>query len=484
MKNILILLLLAIPVFYSCEDYLEEEAYSELAPENFLTTPEGIESVLNSAFGAGFINGYDAHSVYDIQNWCTDIEWETAGGENSTAVQIINFNWGPSTTWINGVMWERPYRAIRNANILLENVDKTKISDETKALYKAEARFMRALSYIHLYSWFGPVPLRTNTQQPSDLARATDEEMRTFLETELTEVAPVLPDPGKEAAHGLPTKGGAYALLCKYYLNTKQWQKCADAAQKVIELNYYILEPSYVNMFKVENENNKEYILVDPQHANGFGNNYMCGAFPPNFYSDPVTGLVNIGWVNWGAQYRLYDSFYNSFDPKDKRKNCILTSYINTSKQTVSLLNSNNTRSFKFWPDPDAIGNEHGNDIPEIRYADILLSKAEALNMLNGPNSESINLINSVRGRAGVDVIKLEDFPTTESLNAHLLKERGWELYCEVGIRREDQIRMGTFISSAIARGKTSAKATHVLFPIPQLEMNSNNKITKNNDGY
>ena len=185
-------------------------------------------------------------------------------------------------------------------------------------------------------------------------------------------------------------------------------------------------------------------------------------------------------WNNWGAQYRLYDSFYNSFEPGDKRKNLILTSYINSGGSTVSLMNSNNTRSFKYWPDPNAISNDHGNDIAEIRYADILLAEAESLNELNGPTQEAIDLINQVRERAGLDDLMLSSFASKDALRAQLLMERGWEFYTEVGIRREDQIRMGTFISSAIARGHSNAKPTMVLFPIPQSAMDANPKLVQN----
>jgi hypothetical protein len=188
-------------------------------------------------------------------------------------------------------------------------------------------------------------------------------------------------------------------------------------------------------------------------------------------------------WNNWGAQYRLYDAFYNSFEQGDKRKNLILTSYVNSGGATVSLLNADNIRSFKYWPDPNAISNDHGNDIAEVRYADILLSEAESLNELNGPTQEAIDLINQVRERAGLPDLTLASFSSKESLRAHLLLERSWEFYTEAGIRREDQIRIGTFVSSAVARGHTNAKPTMVVFPIPQAAMDANPKLVQN-DGY
>lgn len=484
MKNIQYLfLLLIIPLVSNCSKMLDEEVYSQLSPGNYLTTEEGITSILNASLASGYINGYDSHSVVDILNWCTDLEWETDGGENRTATLMINFTWDASTPWLSDVMWNRPYTAIRNANILLENVDNAKIDGARKAVYKAEARFIRALSYYRLYTWYGPVPLRVKTTDSLEFSRATDARMKEFLENELTEIAPLLPAPGTEAQYGRPTKGAALALLCKFYLNTKQWEKCASTAKAVMDLNYYQLYTVYKNMFKVENEKNREYIIVDPQHASGGGCNYMNGALPPAFAATVDSSIIKLSnWANWAAQYRLYDSFYNSFDPGDKRRECILTEYLNSNKQKVSLLNNNNIRSFKFYPDANAIGNEHGNDLPFIRYADILLSRAEALNQLNGPTQESIGLINDVRKRAGLTDIKLTDF-TKETLNSHLLNERAWEFYGEAGIRREDQIRMGTFISSAIARGKANATEIRLFFPIPQTEINANKKLIQN-PGY
>jgi starch-binding outer membrane protein, SusD/RagB family len=474
------------PLLVACEKVLDEPAFSQLEPGNFLTTSEGIESLLHAAFAEGYLNGYEGKNRTMLESWATDIEWQTDGGENRIASQMINFTWDASLDWLFGSMWLRPYRAIRNVNVLLENVDKANATDSKKALYRAEARFIRALSYHHLYSWFGPVPLRKSTSDPLELPRASEQEMQAFIESELSAIIPDLPNPGTEANYGRPNKGAAMALLCKYYLNTKQWQKAADMAKSLMDLNYYALYPNYQNLFKVENERNQEFILVNPQNPQGAGMNYMNGALPPGFAKDPVSGLtMQSNWANWGAQYRLYDAFYNSFDSQDKRRNPILTEYINTQGKTVSLLNKNNTRSFKYWPDPNAIGNEHGNDMSEIRYADIILARAEALNELNGPNQESIDLINQVRTRAGLTtkLLSLDQFAAKEALRNHLLQERAWEFYGEAGIRREDQIRMGTFISSAIARGHVNAQPFRVLFPIPQAAMDANPKLEQN-EGY
>lgn len=480
-----IVIVCCVLLVWSCDKALEEDPFSELSV-NALTSEESMESVLFGAFQEGYINGYDSHSVYNILNWCTDIEWETGGGENSTAIQMINFNWDESIDWMFQPMWMRPYRAIRDANNVLDNLDNVEdLSVERKELFEAESRFIRALSYVHLYSWFGPVPIRRSAEGELEISRPEEEEMKSFIEDELLAAIPNLPDPGNEDNYGRPNKGAARGLLTKFYLNTKQWQKAAEMAKEIMDSGNYSLYPEYSDMFKVENERNTEYILVNPQSANSDGNNYMNGSFPPNFQYAPSFDLTaQSNWNNWGAQYRLYDLFYLSFDEKDKRKETILTSYVDSEGNTIELVGDNNTRSFKFWPDSDAISNEHGNDSPEIRYADILLSRAEALNELNdGPTQESIDLINQVRNRAGLNDVSLGQFTSKKALNEHILKERGWEFYNEAGIRREDQIRMGAFISSARDRGHNNAEDYRVLFPIPQAAMDSNPKLVQN-DGY
>ncbi len=119
--------------------------------------------------------------------------------------------------------------------------------------------------------------------------------------------------------------------------------------------------------------------------GSGPGNDWEAYVFPIGFQRDPATGLVYMNnWRNYAAQYRMRDAFFNTFAPNDKRRALIMTSYINFAGQTLSLLNNDDTRPLKYWPDPAAIDGGGGNDIPEIRYADILLSRAEALNEMNG----------------------------------------------------------------------------------------------------
>lgn len=473
----------------SCERLLEVTPNSEFAPGNVLTSESGIKALLFSAY-AQQQTQQNSRFVINNSEMCTDMAFNSGGAENGQLIHIINFTWDANLGTFQGDIWAPNYRCIRDANGVIENIDNVNASDAFKKLIKAEARVLRAQAYAILYNFFGPVPLRTSTSQPGDLARATDEEMKAFIEKEIVESAGDLPDPGQEEAFGRFNKGNATGILAKFYLNTKQWQKAADACKTVIDLNYYTTtQYQFKDLFKVENEGitNKEMMLVlQCRNEVGFGNWFTAGALPPGFKSSPQIPefVYQSTMSNFATQYRLRTAFVNTMAPEDKRRSLICTSYINNGNATVNILNGDNARSFKYW-DNNTIGNNSGNDVPILRYADILLSRAEALNELSStPAPECFTRINEVRARAGLPDLTLADAPDREAFRAAIFRERGWEFITE-GKRREDLIRQGTFLSSAIARGVSADLATteKLVFPIPQSEIESN-KLCIQNKGY
>ncbi len=487
MKKITIIAAVIITLFYlsGCEKALDVTPPSEFAPGNVLTNEAGIKSVLFSAY-ANQQNPTPSRWLINNTAVTADEGFDTGGGENLTLVQLINFTWDASLGTFRDDVWSPNYRTIRDANIVIDNIDKVNMPDAKKKLYAAEAKFLRAYAYSLLYNWFGPVPLRTSSDTPAQLARATDDEMKSSIEKDLVAAIPDLPTPGTEAAFARATKGSATGILAKFYLNTKQWQKAADACQQLISLNYYQLYPAYENMFRVENEGNKEMIMVSPaKNENGFGNWFTAGALPPGFKTTPQIPeyVWQPGMANFATQYRMRSALVNSFDlVNDRRAKLVVRMYVNTAGATVDLMTTpDNARSLKYW-DNNTVGNHSGNDIPVLRYADILLTRAEALNELNGPTQGSLDLINLVRTRAGIAALTLADAPNKDVLRDLILRERGWEFYSEAK-RREDLLRQGKFIAAAQARGITVAAEKHKLFPIPQAEIDAN-PLCGQNTGY
>lgn len=459
----------------ACEKRLDEEVFSELAPTTLFTTEKGLISVLNASYAYAHRPGFqDSWAAYHLASMTTGEVWGQGGSIESLWQSEIDFTWDSNHAHIQS-QWIIYFNSIRDANIVLDNLDNEAFSSEFKQLIEAEAHFLRGWDYSELYNLFGPVPLYTSSTDDPLLTRSTEEEVKAFIEQELLAAVNTLPV--QAPAYGRASKGAAMAVLCKYYLNTKQWQNAADIAQDIRDLGIYGLQPDYGQVFSIANEGNNEILWALPKDATSPTASQAIDAlvFPPD-YPRPYTNNIV-----FAARTYLFDDFVNSFDANDVRKNYIITEYESTNTgEIVPGLGDDRSFPYKIEFDPGAVGAAAGNDIPAIRYSDILLSHAEALNEISGPTQKAIDLINEVRLRAGIPLLTLDGF-TKDSLREAILQERAWELFFE-GKRREDMIRHGIFISDAVSRGK-NAKDFHVLFPIPQVELDANPALVQN-PGY
>lgn len=469
-------LLIFILIMGGCEDFLKEEIYTQYDPEAYLQTEKGINSILVASYSNMHHSIYNQRErIYTLSEFTGDIMWQWGGGFASKAAPFITYNWDPSITFVIPP-WRDYYESIRNANSLLDNIHKATSLSETKVKqFKAEAIFIRAADYYYLWDFYGPVPLITTAEELNfEPARPSGDEFSNFLASELQAAANDLPV--NQDLWGKADKGCAYALLGRFYLNTHQWQKAADACKSVMDLNKYSLfSGDLANMFAVQNERNSEVILATPSTPSARGNAVMAAVFPPNY---PV--LPN--QINYGSQFCVYNNWVVTYHPDDKRRGWMLWEYTDKYGVHHDLLDPNDVgkavRCFKYVPDPNANVQFHGNDMVMLRYAEVLLNRAEALNELNSPNQESIDLINQVRTRAGVPTFSVSDFGSKEALRDAILEERGWEFVSE-GLRRSDLKRQGKLISRALARG-ANAEDHEVLFPIPQAEISANPNLVQN----
>lgn len=481
-KWIIGILVAMITVLSSCESELDLPPVDEFAPENVLQNQAGLESLLFSAYQF-YHMGPTVRDEVLVSEVTTDVGFVRIGAVEREMKPFLDFNWDQSTGHFEGVLWAPRYRAIRDANTLLDNIGNSTADEEFKLLVTAEARYIRAFEYAYMYKYFGVVPLRITTdltKQPKELGLPTEEEFLTFVETEFMEAAEDLLSPAEQNQVGRATKGHAYGALTKFLMNTKQWNKVVEVTTLINDLNYYQLFPDYRATFFVPNEpqnnpSNKEIMITwSLTNENGFHNNYQNGAFPPGYSKS--ANIPEFEWTsdmaNWATQFSLRDSFVDSFDPADKRKQTIVQTYTNRAGATVDLRTTpNNSRSLKYF-DNEQIGNASGSDIPYLRFADILLCRAEALNEIYGPTQESVDLVNEIRLRAGVNTYTLGEVASKDKFRDLILDDRGWEFFSE-GKRREDLIRHDKFIQYANNRG-VNAQPHQVYFPYPQSEINSN----------
>ena len=465
-------------VFPNCEGPLEEETFSQLGPSNFFETAADAEALLNATYAN--TRGYrDVLRDYlTFGEMTTDIMISRQGAINANTQPIEDFEFPADHPWLLG-LWAKFYSSIYRANTIIDQVPAINMNMDRRTQIIAEARFLRAFCYYSLHDLFGTVPLilTSETAATDRPFRATREEFDSFIETEFSEVATILP--ATQEQYSRATKGAALGLLAKYNMNRKNWQQVADITQEIMELGVYDIftQGGRTELFALNNQQASEFIWVFPfptVPTSDLGNTYISHAAPPGYQ------FLFPPKVNFAAQFKLLSVFVDSFEPEDERLSAILFEYTNGAGNLVQL-GQDDKRSFKYPEDPNGIGDVSGNDFPILRYADILFSRAEALNELQGPNQETIDLINRVREAAGVSPVNLSGFGTRDALNDYILAERGREFHTEA-LRRQDLIRHEKFISRARERGKP-AQDFHVLFPLPQSEIDKNPNLEQN-QGY
>jgi hypothetical protein len=469
---------------------LEEEVFIEVTSNNFFQNDDDALNAVYALYAKlradgsatdkqgqreswGFY-GMGEGSVFNFNEVTTDevyVHWESFGG----FFQYLNsFSWLSSSESHFDQIFADLYEGIGIANNILENIDNEGISKEVSDRIKGEALMARGLFYSTAFSFYKNIPLILHVvTDPLSMPEQADPELVTSsIISDLTDAAELLPASLPSSDWGRFTKGSALALLARFQLNQKNWEAARDAAQGVIDLGVYQLSNGYADAFAVENSGNAEIITTIPCIAQpGIGNTFIAHTAEPDYVSG-----------GWGG-HLIRNEFYATFDEQDIRRTFLLNEYTTTSGATGNV--GPGYMIMKYAVDSNRIGAWAGNDIVLHRYAEVILTLAEALNEISGPNQQSIELINEIRTRAfngnSGKLLQLSDFSSKEELRAHILNERGWELYAE-GYRRDDLIRHQQYISKSIERGN-SAENYMVLFPIPQKELDKNTNLVQNN-GY
>ncbi|MCB2379107.1 RagB/SusD family nutrient uptake outer membrane protein [Hymenobacter sp. BT635] len=431
---------------------------------------------------------------------------------------IPDFNtltWNPDNQFIRG-MYERFYFQISACNEFLRQTTPEKLSERGISAsgevanigqYRAEARFLRALSYTHLMDLYGNVPFTTEASVIGDLPpQKSRAELFAFIDTELKEIENSMLAPRTQ--YGRADKGALWALQTMVYLNaevyakTNRYTDAITAAKKVLSANYS-LAPEYRSLFLADNHEGAAKnemifpIVFDGVYTQNFGGTtFLVHASIGGSMKAAEFG-VNGGWFGLRAKKNLVDLFPGGATSTDKR------AMFYTQDQSKEITNFSDFsqgypvtkwRNVKldgtpgsWYPKPDGSGGNGDfvdTDFPLFRLADVQLMYAEAVlrGGTGGDAGQALTYVNAIRTRAGatpLGSISLDD----------ILAERGRELYWE-GHRRTDLIRFGKYTTGAylwpfkggVAEGRGVAD-TRTLFPIPTSDRIANPNL-KQNDGY
>lgn len=385
----------------------------------------------------------------------------TAGTQDR--YDIDHFTEKPS----NGILssyWANFNNNVYRCNLLLDQIDGANFAENLKKQYKGEAMFIRALNYFNMYRIWGGVPATKHVVSAAEalkVARYSDEQMFDLIAGDLKEIVDnnYLPETYSSADMGRATSGAAKALLGKVYLTFHKWTEAKDILSQLIG-KYQLVNP-IAQVFDVDNKNNNEIIFA--VHFNkeieGEGHSYWYNL------------------TNASDDTNQTSSLLNTFPTGDDRKDLI--TYVQVEKN-VRLMN-------KFYDTKSPTFKTVGNDQILLRYADVLLMYAEALNEIQYDASEgslALKYLNAVRQRAGISNLTVKQLPTQEKFRKGILVERQREFPYE-GQRWFDLVRMG-FAKSVMAENGVEIKDYQLLFPIPQQEIEKvgDKSILWQNPGY
>lgn len=367
----------------------------------------------------------------------------------------------------NGILssyWANFNNNVYRCNLLLDQIDGAAFADNLKRQYKGEAMFIRALNYFNMYRIWGGVPATKHVVSAAEalkIARYSDEQMYELIAGDLREIVDnnYLPDTYSSADMGRATSGAAKALLGKVYLTFHKWTEARDVLADLIG-KYQLVKP-ISQVFDVNNKNNNEII------------------FAVHFNKD-VEGEGHSYWyniTNASDETNQTSSLLNTFPTGDERKDLI--TYVKAANN-VYLMN-------KFFDTKSPTFNVVGNDQIILRYADVLLMYAEALNEISydaSAGSLALKYLNEVRERAGISDLTAKQLTSQEKFRKGILVERQREFPYE-GQRWFDLVRMG-FAKSVMAENGIEIKDYQLLFPIPQTEIEKvgDSSVLWQNPGY
>ena len=385
--------------------------------------------------------------------------------------------------------WQYSYQCIARCNIILSRGDGVKLTAATRNRLYAEVRFIRALTYFNMVRIWGDVPLVTteitNIAYAYNYGRQPATAVYAQIEQDLTFAAANLPATQTAANLGRATRGAAQGLLGKVLLTEKKYSDAAVQLKAVIDANTYALQAAYANIFLTSNEMNSEILFAVRYSKGGFG---VGSGFVNFFLPSPLTtaqaASVN-GGVGTGQQFNTVDAdLVAAFATSGTTDVRAAASYGNTATPYFT----------KKYIDTPTTAYDAENDWIVLRYADVLLMYAEAINENSGPDALSLDAINRVIRRSrGLPVATANatvDLPATTTqvaLRTRLETERRLELNFE-GHRWFDLVRTNRAIDVMNAYFMKAASTTRIdahnlIFPLPLQEIQTNPILTQN-PGY
>lgn len=486
----------------ACTD-LDEEVYSLVPASEYGKTSTEIKTIAGSAYASlrGFkddisISYPTCEYVLFLVECVSDeaciptrgTDWYDNGRYQEAQIHDLK----PDNAMVLSA-WRYCYTGITACNFVIYAIEEAGLDAETEEKAKAEVRGVRAYYYYLLLDWFGNVPITTSFTEEELPANSTRQQVYEFIESELTDIRDNL-QTGIE--YGRFTQNVCNTLLARLYINseafigTTRWQDCIDACDLVTG---YELESDIFNNFLTENEGSTEIIFAIPyDHTEGTLGNYL-NSMSLHYNQRQAFSAESGGW-QWSANgICAQPGVYSSFEEGDERIDAMregiqysmatgepilmdngeILNYTESIENYTDALQNEGVRLFKYEVRADEVW-ERDHDLVIMRYAEVMMMKAECLVRLNN-SADARSLVQEIRERAGLTTTP--DPITLEVIDQEWLHEFLFE-----GIRRSVNIRFGTYFQPWWAKPNTTP-TEKAIFPIPETELEKNSNLEQN-PGY
>jgi starch-binding outer membrane protein, SusD/RagB family len=464
MKILLTLMCLSLFVCTSCnDDFLNLTPPSTISPDTFFKTSSDAITAINGCYKSLSVNGQYGATFQILMETrgdnFLDLDPSSGAGQN---YQINRFSDSPGNTNLYN-SWVALYAGVYRCNIVLESIEPIQMDVVLKNRIKGEALFIRALSYFNLIRLWGNVPLILKSIDPATASaqkRDAVTDIYAQIEQDLLEATANLPTIQTGANLGRVTKGAAQGLLGKVYLYQKKFANAKDILDEVINAKIFSLLPNVADVFSPTTKYHAE-ILFAIRFAKG------------------IAGQDHGYWFANTQVIGLDQTLFDAYAANDARRALIVF-----GKPT----GNSNFMPTKFIDTP--VNNAAGNDYPVLRYADILLMRAEAINEIGYSSSTAAGSafahLNAVLKRAGLAELTGANLADQAAFRREVYKQRRLEFPFE-GDRWFDMVRNGTAIEAIAASGKKiTIGSFRFLYPIPQQEIDimNNRAAFPQNPGY
>ena len=501
----------------SCnESILDLSNPQTFTSENFFKTPGEISQSTNAIYVSFFhhsIGGYQWQEIWDVLGNESEPTASAYGSALEVGIiQMMLYQHSNNNATLNG-LWKVWYKMILRANLTIAKSDEYIAANGENDLVtrsKGEAYFLRGFAYFNLANCWGKVPVRTSFDQSANvdapLAKSVDDVWAVAIsDFKMAETLLKYASDYPESEKGRATKGAAIAFLGKTYLYTKKYD-LAETEFAKLDGKYSLLPASqFLWNFGQTNENNAESVFEFQSAVNGTSNIWSMFGDPEGQSSPGMNNAIPVlyawngsqGWGNWKFP-PMHDTKFVYQDEAganfiDPRGAATFYGGIAGAQTWCSQCGESPNRPFDtattgFWYKKktnretlgtDNWGPEAGNNIRIMRYADVLLMRAECNIMLNNV-PKAISFINTVRSRFGIFNYTASKYNATSALEL-LKKERFLEFTGE-GSRFDDLRRWGILEKTLNPELKVlynvePVMAKHYHFPIPQGEIDSNQSI-------